>query len=268
MSVSVSVLIPVYNNVRNLELVLCGLELQSFQDFEVVIGDDGSGEEMREFIQSYHGPFPLQYVWHPDEGFRRSKILNEAAKKASGNYFIFMDSDCIPHTHFVHDHWQAHKSMVVLCGRRVDLGERLTKNLKVADIKYKRHQRMSYVLLQDILQGKTINWEESIRLPFQWMGRLIHWKSPSLLGSNFSLERSLFVRINGFNEDYVGYGLEDSDLSHRLQLAGARLKTLRHYAIQYHIDHPKGQDFSPNVALFERTLQLSDPVCKNGLRKL
>ncbi|HEV8539253.1 MAG TPA: glycosyltransferase [Bacteroidota bacterium] len=268
MNVGVSVLIPVYNQVRNLELVLTGLEMQSFKDFEVVVGDDGSGREMKEFLGGYRALPRVTHVWHPDEGFRRGKILNDAAKAALSRYLVFMDSDCIPHPHFLRDHWVSHQTNVVLCGRRVDLGERIARQLTPEDIRRGRYHRFTKEVLGDILKGQTFGWEESVRLPHPLLGRLIHWKATRILGSNFSLDRELFERVNGFNEDYVGYGFEDSDLGFRLELAGARLKSLRHMAIQFHLNHPRGETSSENVRLFADAVRRRDPLCKNGLRKL
>lgn len=268
MTFRVSVLIPVYNQVKNLELVLTALELQSIKDFEVVIGDDGSGDEVRDFISAYRGQLQVSHVWHPDQGFRRGKILNDAFKKSVSGYLVFMDSDCIPHPQFIRDHLFAHRPNVVLCGRRVDLGEKIASRLTPEDIRRGRHRRFTREVFGDILHRRTYGWEESIRVPLPVLGRLIHWGETRILGSNFSLERELFERINGFNEDYIGYGMEDSDLGFRLNLAGAHLESLRHMAIQYHLDHPKGQPSSENLKLFEEAVRRRDPVCKNGLQKL
>ncbi len=264
----VSVLIPVYNQVRNLSLVFSGLKNQSMRDFEVVIGDDGSKEEMQQFVKHYESWFPIKYIWHPDDGFRRSKILNEAFKKIESDYCIFMDSDCVPQHHFVHDHYMARETNVVLCGRRVDFGDSISKQLTIKDVENRVHERLTKSLFIDLLKSKTLNWEESIRLPHPKLGRLIHWKPPALLGSNFSLASELFDRVNGFNEDYVGYGLEDSDLAFRLVRAGAILKSLRHMAIQYHLYHEKGTTRSDNEKIFDETIKRNEPTCKNGLRKL
>ncbi len=265
MKPGVSVFIPVYQDIRTLALSLTGLENQSFKDFEVVIGDDGSGPEMKKFIQGYRPSFSVKYVWHPDEGFRRSKILNTAFKEGAAAYCIFMDADCIPHHHFVSDHMQYRSAMTVLCGRRINFGERVSRSLSIDDVRSRRHENITIDLVKDILAGKTINWEESLRVPFL---RFIHWKLPTLLGSNFSLDRTLFETVNGFNEDYVGYGMEDSELALRFQLAGAKLKLLRHVAIQYHLYHEARGESSENKAKYEKSMSSKDIMCRNGLKKL
>ncbi len=262
---ALSVLIPVYNNVRFLELVLRGYEVQSFTGFEIIIGDDGSGEEMRKYLSSYRPPFAMQYCRQDDLGFRKSRILNECLRHVRTEYCVFADADCIPHRHFLRDHWSMREKGAVLCGRRVDMGERTSMTLTPGDIGRFRHQKLRWPTILDILTAKTVNWEESIRLPFL---KFIHWKSPSLLGSNFSLERDLIERVNGFNEEYEGYGFEDPDLDHRLRFSGARMKALRHCAIQYHLFHAPGRASEKNREIYEETLRRGEPVCRNGLIKL
>jgi GT2 family glycosyltransferase len=221
---------------------------------------------MQDFVRGYQAPFPIRYLWQPDEGFRKSRMLNESLRHAQGAYIVFADSDCIPHHHYLKDHWSLRKVNTVLCGRRVDMGEFTSSTLTAEGISGREHEKIRWPLVKDILRAKTLNWEESIRVPV--LGSVIHWKSPSLLGSNFSLEKSLIERINGFNEDYVGYGYEDPDLEHRLRFAGARLKAVRHAAIQYHIYHTPSSTSDKNKGIFEATVGSGNPVCRNGLRKL
>jgi glycosyltransferase involved in cell wall biosynthesis len=262
---ALSVLIPVYNNIPFLELVLAGYEVQSFPDFEIVIGDDGSREEMRNFVATYRAPFPIRYCWQEDKGFRKTRILNESIRRSSGGYLVFADADCIPHRHFVYDHWKHRQPETVLCGRRVDMGEKTSASLTPGDVRRLRHQKLRRETLSDIFHAKTLHWEESFRIPF--LG-IIHWKGPSILGSNFSLTRELIERVNGFNEEYEGYGYEDPDIDQRLRFAGARMKALRHCGIQYHLYHGPGKSSDKNRAIYEAALASRNPVCTNGLKKL
>lgn len=49
----ISVIIATYNYLSYLKLCLFSLERQTFRDFEVIIADDGSGPEVRDWLQSY-----------------------------------------------------------------------------------------------------------------------------------------------------------------------------------------------------------------------
>ena len=97
--------------------------------------------------------------------------------------------------------------------------------------------------------------------------RWINRKEPYLLGSNFSLDRTLFEEVNGFNEDFVGYGGEDTELEYRLRLVGARFAWVRHRAIQYHLHHASRAAKPSNEEILRETKASGKAACRNGLRK-
>ena len=271
MSPTVTVIIAVYNAVRYLELVLTGFCRQSCTNFEVIVADDGSGPDVRSFVETFvlGSPFPLKHLYQPDEGFRKNRILNQAIKEASTEYLIFVDGDCLPHRHFVGAHWEHRAPRTVLCGRRVKLSKQISDRLTSQDILAGRLERITLQRIADTLLGRSSHWDEAIRLKNRFIRNLLHRREPALLGSNFSLEKALIEQINGFNEEYVGAGVgEDTDLEYRLRLLGARFQSVRHLAVQYHLYHPRVCRSRENIAIFERTKAERNPVCRHGLRKL
>ncbi len=269
MSPQISVIIPVYNALRALELVLTGYSRQSFRDFEVFIGDDGSGPEVRAFVEasSRQASFPIRYVFQPDEGYRKCSILNRAVQACSTRYLIFADADCIPHTNYVQAHWEHRGSCAVLCGRRVNLTRKISESLTPRDILCGKLEHFTPGRLMDALVGRGDHWDEGILIRNPTLHGWINYKEPALLGSNFSLEKSLLEEINGFNEDFVGYGGEDTELEYRLRLAGARFFWVRHLAIQYHLYHPASAGSAANLSVLARTRARGKAACANGLRK-
>jgi len=270
MTASATVIIPVYNAVRHLELVLAGFSRQSFPHFELIVADDGSGPEMRLLVEAWAGqsPFPLRYVYQPDEGFRRNGILNSAVRIASTGYLIFADGDCIPHRQFVQAHWENREPRTVLAGRRVNLSERISEHLTAQTVLAGEHEKVTLARVIEALLGRGGHWDEGARIGSPWLRRLISRKEPSLLGSDFSLEKSLLEEINGFNEEFVGYGGDDTELEYRLRLAGARFKWVRHQAIQYHLYHPSRFANPENIRIIERTRARGKAACERGLRTL
>jgi glycosyltransferase involved in cell wall biosynthesis len=266
----VAVLIPVYNSPDRLELVLTGYCRQKFRDFSLFVADDGSGPEVRSLVHTFasRAPYPIQYTFHPDEGFRRARILNRAVRETGSGYLIFADADCIPHENFVAAHCERRASRTVLCGRRVNLGRRESARLTPEDVLAGKLERLTAGRVFDALIRRKGHWDEGLLLRNRRLHGWVNYKKPTLLGCNFSLEKSLLEEINGFNEDFVGYGGEDTELELRLARAGAQFRWVRHLAIQYHLFHPERKGNRSNAAVLERTRAANGAVCRNGLRKI
>jgi glycosyltransferase involved in cell wall biosynthesis len=269
MDMRASVIVPVYNAVRALELVLAGYCRQSSCSFELIIADDGSGPEVCNLIEvfSRSAPFPVRYIRQPDEGYRKTKILNEAVRAAATAHLIFADADCIPHREFVQAHCAHIEPRTVLCGRRVNLPRKLSASLIPPDVHAGRLERHTPFRVLLALFSPGSHWDEGLLLRNRALHRWVNHKEPALLGCNFSLEKSLLEEVNGFNEDFTGYSGEDTELEYRLRLAGARFSWIRHRAIQYHLYHPVRAKSQSNAAALERTRLEGRAACRNGLHK-
>jgi glycosyltransferase involved in cell wall biosynthesis len=90
---SVGVVISTYNNPAWLEKVLWGYMSQSVPADEIIIADDGSGEDTRLLVERYKQYLPIKHVWHEDDGFRKTRILNSALMVAESDYLHFTDQD-------------------------------------------------------------------------------------------------------------------------------------------------------------------------------
>jgi glycosyltransferase involved in cell wall biosynthesis len=92
-SVKYSVIVPVYNRPQEIRELLQSLTTQTFQDFEVVVVEDGSALRCEVDVDKFRDKLKIQYLYKPNSGPGPSR--NEGAKLAQGNYFVFFDSDCI-----------------------------------------------------------------------------------------------------------------------------------------------------------------------------
>ena len=88
-----SVIIPVYNRPAEVEDLLRSLAQQSCRDFEVYLVEDGSTVRCDEVAKRYEDRLDLHYHYKENEG--RSIARNYGLERASGEYFIFFDSDCV-----------------------------------------------------------------------------------------------------------------------------------------------------------------------------
>lgn len=257
MKPEISIIISFYNKIDLLEKILEALQMQSLQNFEVVIADDGSSKEVVERIHALQAvsPFAIQHIWHEDKGWRKNRILNQAVVAAKGEYLIFIDGDCIPDPHFVEDHYSERKRRTVVSGRRVLMGERATAYLLHRPLTKGRFGcGLFFALLSDTIHGYKTRMEHMIRVRNAWLRRLfIKDYERFILGCNFSMYKEDLLAVNGFDErfEHPGYG-EDIDLWYRLTRAGVPSYSRKGLLIQYHCCHPRfDTDYAPNKALVE-----------------
>jgi len=268
---SLTLIIAVYNGIRGLEFIFSALRRQSFSEFEVIIADDGSGPKIGELVNAQRkvSPFPVNHLWHQDEGFRKNAMLNKAIQASQTDYAVFIDGDCIPHHEFLSDHWSHRREKALLCGRRVNLGRLISDSLSLHDIQSGKFERLSSRLWLDGLFGRSTNVEESLRLSSPIVRKLIVRADGRILGCNFSVERKWLEEINGFNEEYHAPGRgEDSDIAYRLGLLGVEMVSLRYLAILYHLYHSPTPPIEENKVLYERMVARREIRCMHGIRNL
>jgi glycosyltransferase involved in cell wall biosynthesis len=234
-SPSVSLIIAVYNQPVFLRRIFLSLLNQTFNDFEIVVADDGSGAEIKKAIADFSGKFhrPIKHIWHEDHGFRKTIIANRAVAAAQAEYLVFIDGDCLLHHRFVERHFKRRALDTVLSGRRVSFDEILSSRIAATDICSCRFEKMSFWLghcpLREIKHG--------LFLPAAYrIDALVRTTWP-ILGSNFSLFKNDFCSVNGYDERIIGRGMEDSNLYERLRVKRLRFRNLSREAIQYHLFH-------------------------------
>jgi len=262
--------------------VLClrSLAMQTLLPDEVMIADDGSGQETRDTIlritEELKGSFPIRHIWQEDIGFRKPKILNETVRQSTGDYLIFIDGDCMAHRQFVLSHVNASAPEVILSGKRVDIGKALTERI------LERGQPVmgfTWELARDAVFGKDIKSrkvEESFHIENQVLRRLLHRDKitdDGVWGCNFSLSKELFYTINGCDEDFIDGSIEDNDLGIRVLNQGGKLRSVRNFAIIFHLWHRSSWSFQNekyrhNLAIMHRRIANKEKQCRNGIRTI
>jgi glycosyltransferase involved in cell wall biosynthesis len=232
---SVSLIIAVYNRADFLERVFLSLLNQTFHDFEIVVADDGSGPEIKDLISRYANGFrySVQHVWHDDDGFRKTIIVNKAVTRTAAPYLIFIDGDCVLHHRFLERHFKRRRVKQVLSGRRVMFDRARTESVTLDDIRSRRIERIRYWWKH---AGKIDRWH-GIYAPFVHGIRNAGRSNYQILGSNFSVHKADFMSINGYDERIVGRGLEDNNLWVRFVNNGVAARTITREALQYHLYH-------------------------------
>ena len=213
---SVSLIITTYNRPDALDWVLGTVSLQSRIPNEVIVADDGSGVSTQKIINKWRDFLPLAVSWLPDTSFRAARSRNAALLKASGDYIIMVDGDCLMPPGFVRNH--------------IKLAE---PNLVVAGGRYLFSQDETVQLLSEPFDASQICYR-SLKFCSLPLGairdlRPQYWKQARTC--NLGLWRSDALEVSGFDEAYLGWGKEDSDFvfrlihEHRLKIRSGRLAT-------------------------------------------
>jgi glycosyltransferase involved in cell wall biosynthesis len=88
----VSIVLPTFNRLTWLRLAVESVLAQSFTDWELVIADDGSGEETRAYLSSVATANRVNVLWLSHTG-RPAVVRNAALRRARGQFVAFLDSD-------------------------------------------------------------------------------------------------------------------------------------------------------------------------------
>ncbi len=257
----VSVVVSTYNRPEYLEVALRGYLNQTIMPHEIIIADDGSTDETKAVIEKFRDlGLNLIHCWHEDRGFRLSVIRNKAVAMSSGEYLLFTDDDILPSKRLVEDHILYAEEGYFLQGHRVLLGPEATEVALKNSFKPRS-------LLRMYLRGQIRNLSNSFRLPIFIVKKSMSLKG--IRGCNFSLFKKDFIAVNGFNEEFQGWGKEDSELAIRLYRYGLRRKDLKFKAVCFHLYHPlhDRSRLAENLQLLERTSRSRDYYCKNGIDK-
>jgi hypothetical protein len=259
-----SVIVSSYNDLAILEASLAALSVQSFHDFEIVIADDGSSQDYGAVLDAWAPRFAhgIQHVTQEKKGFRRARILNRAIHVSRFERVIFLDMDCLPHRDFVRNHVAYLQPGTAITGRRVDISRDV---VHAAPQIQERGLGFSLpVLLRLWMQGKARRVEHGLVMPVFYES-----SHAALIGCNFSLCKSDLETLNGFNEEFEGWGGEDSELDLRVHFMGVRIRNLRNKVIEYHLIHEHREvDRRQVEAVLARTRADKSVRARRGLSEI
>ncbi len=232
-----AVIATTYNRADALRAVLEGLICQDRRGFEVLIADDGSTGDTRRLVEQYakRTDFPLHHVWQEDLGFRPGAARNRALAATKAEYVIFIDGDCVPPPDFVRRHLTLAEPGYFLGGNRVLLTETFTRRALAEQLPLHTWGNAAWLLAwlrRDINRLLPL-----LRLPDGAFRRSHPDQWEGIKSCNLSAWRADLQRVNGFDEAYSGWGLEDSDLVIRLINAGIKHKSARFATPLFHLWH-------------------------------
>lgn len=235
---SMSVIVTTFDDPWSLSCVLHAIAAQTLLPREVIVADDGSDMATSDALNAIAAqvPFALLHVRQSHNGFRAARSRNNAIAAASSESMAFLDQDTMPHPDWLARHAAALKPGYACLGASLNLEperkQDLTpENIRAGDFIRWHTPADNRRLLRFHMKSRLYSIARTIGFPFL--------NRPTLRSGNFAISRIDIVRVNGFDESFVGWGQEDDNLGRRLYLAGVKPIVLTRLARVTHIPHPR-----------------------------
>lgn len=258
----VSLIITTYNWKTALAVVLGSALRQTRLPDEIIVADDGSGDGTGEMVREIAGqaPVAVRHVWQEDKGFRAARSRNQAIAASTGDYLILVDGDMVLERHFVADHCGFARPGSFVQGSRVLLGPELSARLMAGEEP-----------ALNLLTPGMDNRKNRLRLPLAVVELFSRPARPlsGIRTCNFAFWRKDALAVNGFNQEFEGWGREDSEFAARLLNRGLARRNLRFAGVAYHLHHPvqSRERLAANDAILARTVAEKLTWCQRGIRR-
>ena len=257
-----TLIITTYNWPEALLLVIKSIRYQSILPDEIIIADDGSNDKTKDLIANSNKKYGLNIIhsWQEDIGFRAARSRNNAIFKSSGDYIIIIDGDTILNTNFVRDHILSLEPGYFVQGSRVLLSKNKTKRILA-------EKKINFSFFSLGLKNRK-NSIHSKLLSFIFSKKTKHIHG--IKSCNMAFYKKDCININGFNNDFEGWGREDSEFVVRLINSGVKRKNIRFNAIQFHLWHNENSRISlvKNDAILDDAINNRNQWCNNGINSI
>lgn len=253
--ITVELIISTYNNPNSLMLCLQSVALQDYKVQSICVADDGSGPETLTVIENFakSTSVRVRHIWHPDNGFQKSLILNRAIASSEADYLVFIDGDVMIAPGFVRRHVETSQDRQFNTGSLIRLDGPSTELVTKEMIHNRLVFSQTWLNEMGALKGFS-TWLKSAPLP-KWLLSIFEIVNPirrSFCGANSSVYRKHVISVNGYDER-IKYGGQDKELGERLKNLGLKGRHLRYTAPLVHLDHPRSYN-SPEIRAHSRSI--------------
>lgn len=262
----IAVLVSTYQRPHHLQRCLLSIACQRHiepHQLEIVVTDDGSTDETPEVVRRFadSAPFTVRFTTHPHVTFQLARCRNEGVAASTAPYLLFLDGDCLLPPDHIYQHLLRRQPHTAQAGYCCHFDRQTTAEITESTIRtgafVQRAPRTAHAKLR-IMDYKA-----------RWYAAWHHPLKPKLFGGNVGIWRSDYESVNGYDEEFEGWGCEDDDLRLRLRAAGIRIRSILRWTCTYHLWHPPAESTPPtwkdgaNVAYLNRA---DRPVrCRRGL---
>ncbi len=272
---TVTVVIPAYNTQSSILACLASMEQSSFNikhkdRLQVIVVDDGSKDDTWEVVKNSNLSLNLKLVRQKNHG--QAQALNTGISIAEGNIIISCDSDMVL-GHYAIEHFVTAHQLIpnaLFTGFRNDT-PKTDPRVEYDLIRKNGTHHNSFFANDERVIFPVSGWPSNMCVASNnyknlgkahglWMPDNDSWLLPDMvIGALFSLSKSVFQKIGGYDERLIGWGCTDGYLAAKAIGAGQYIIPL-YAASGLHISHPvrlenKQLQYTANRKLFFKFIE-------------
>ncbi len=221
-----SVIVPVYNRPNEVEELLKSLEMQSYNDFEVIIIEDGSNLTCQSICENFKDKLNIRYLYKENTGQGFSR--NVGASMVNSPWLIFFDSDVIVPTDYFLNVYNKLKDQTLDAFGGPDKAHSDFTDIQIA---------LNYAMTSFLSTGGIRSQKKNVGGSYQ------------LRSFNMGIKKVIFDQIGGFKKRDMG---EDMEINNRLDLLSIH-KDIIQEAYVYHKRRGNFFDFFKQIRSFGQT---------------
>lgn len=256
-----SIVIPTYNRAKILAITLaCLCNQKTIYDYEVIVADDGSKENIEEIVREFESLLNIKYVRQKDYGYQLCAVRNLGLRAAKYNYVAILDCDMAPNPLWVQSYMEllAVDDNVALIGPRKYIDTSKHTYLDFLSQKSLINEIPEIITNNQVAgkveQNKSVDWRiehfkntDNLRLcntPFRFFS-----------GGNVTFAKKWLFRAGWFDEEFTHWGGEDNEFGYRLYREGCYFRSVEG-AMAYHQEPPGKENETDRAAGKNITVQL------------
>lgn len=238
MEEKITLIVTLYNRLEYARNMILALQQQTKQIDELIFADDGSSEDVYEYIKDLlqECKFKIKYVYQQDIGFRLAASRNNGARAAENEYLIFLDQDVVFDRDFIQRIYEARKRKRMIFSEALGSSKEEKEEIqKIINEKYDYEKIYKIMPKEKKLEQDSFVKKEKL---YNVLYKLkLRTRGAKIVGLIFSLYKEDYVAINGFDENYVGWGHEDDDFGNRFFKYGGETYSFKFERYPIHMYH-------------------------------
>ncbi|HNX01150.1 MAG TPA: galactosyltransferase-related protein [Candidatus Cloacimonadota bacterium] len=231
----ISLMISVYNRLDLLHKSLLSIARQKRLPDEVILTDDGSDADIVSFYLEHVSliPVPFHLVRQEHAGFRLARLRNNGVHVSTGDLLMFLDQDIIISEEYIQKFEQSVTPNRFFVSYPIRLSKEQSEQITDEVI----HQNTIPLLLTGKQRNKPVKQYRKDRLNLLLYKMHLAQYGAKLRGGVCAIRRQDYLNVNGYDENFIGWGNEDDDMSRRLLATGVIGLNVTKQEYSYHLYH-------------------------------